>query len=261
MITIKQKLLIGSTICTPPPILNEFIQSLKGLNLTGLEVTFMLIDDNQDAESSRLLNDANFGHHTIIQKGPPREESYEITGGTHKWTNHLIDRVAMLKNKIIDYAIDGDFDYLFFVDADLVLDENLPNHLISQGKEIISEIFWTSWEQDLMPLPNCWAYDHYSFAHPKLEAEARSREAIKFLEMLKQPGVYEVGGLGACTMLSVPALKSGLNFSPIKNVSFWGEDRWFCIRAIAMGYSLYVDTHFPVTHLYRLSDISGGGYR
>jgi hypothetical protein len=60
--------------------------------------------------------------------------------------------------------------------------------------------------------------------------------------------------LGACTLISVPALKAGLNFLPINNVSFWGEDRWFCIRAEALGFPLYIDTHYPAKHLYRESD-------
>lgn len=33
-----------------------------------------------------------------------------------------------------------------------------------------------------------------------------------------------------------------------------GEDRHFCIRALALGFELFVDTHYPAFHLYRSAD-------
>ena len=47
------------------------------------------------------------------------------------------------------------------------------------------------------------------------------------------------------------ALKLGVSFSIIDNISFWGEDRHFCIRAEALGLKLYVDTVYPAYHIYR----------
>ena len=35
----------------------------------------------------------------------------------------------------------------------------------------------------------------------------------------------------------------------------FGEDRHFCIRAAALGFTLYVDTHYPAYHIYRESDL------
>lgn len=75
--------------------------------------------------------------------------------------------------------------------------------------------------------------------------------------MLKLPGLYEVGGLGACTLISRYAMLAGVNFEPIKNLSFWGEDRHFCVRAAAIGIPLYVDTYVPAYHIYRESDLDG----
>ena len=48
-----------------------------------------------------------------------------------------------------------------------------------------------------------------------------------------------------------------MNFSKIANVSFWGEDRHFCIRAHVLGFPLHVDTHLPAYHIYRSSDMEG----
>ena len=110
-------------------------------------------------------------------------------------------------------------------------------------------------------MPQVWVLDSYTlFEHGPLE-KISEKEAYRrmglFLEQLKKPGVYEVGGLGACTLISKPALQRPVSFKKIKNISFWGEDRHFCIRASAMGLSLFVDTHYPAYHIYRESDLSG----
>jgi hypothetical protein len=75
--------------------------------------------------------------------------------------------------------------------------------------------------------------------------------------MLKKPGVYEVGGLGACTLIELEPLAKGVNFDPIKNLTIPGEDRFFCIRAAILGYDLFVDTHYPAYHIYREKDLEG----
>ena len=53
------------------------------------------------------------------------------------------------------------------------------------------------------------------------------------------------------------ALKMGINFNLIENLSFWGEDRHFCVRASSLGLKLFADTHYPVYHIYRESDLAG----
>ena len=35
------------------------------------------------------------------------------------------------------------------------------------------------------------------------------------------------------------------------NLALLGEDRHFCVRAGALGYTLYFDTVYPVYHIYR----------
>ena len=110
-------------------------------------------------------------------------------------------------------------------------------------------------------MPQVWIEDEYSMYkkqyHSLMSNEEIQEQIFSFLHQLRIPGVYEVGGLGACTLISRKALQAGVNFSTIKNLSFWGEDRHFCIRAVALGFDLYVDTHHPAYHIYRSSDIKG----
>jgi GT2 family glycosyltransferase len=251
----KKRALIGSSVCQKPNILAEFLKSLAALRGESVTLDICLIDDNQDAASKELLDGFDRDDsQVIIQQGAPRDQKYWTDDNTHYWSNDLILRITEYKNGIIDYAAREDYDYLFFADSDLVLHPNLIQHLITTGKDIISEIFWTRWTPNSTPLPNVWMYDHYAFAHPRLDAAAQAKIQQRFLTKLKTPGVYEVGGLGACTLLSREVLRY-VSFSPIKNISFMGEDRAFCVRAAAFGFELYVDTHYPAFHIYREADL------
>ena len=254
-------MLIGSPVHQKPDILREFLNSLYQLRQENAVFEYLFIDDNQDEQSSEMLrNFSELVDHVTVRESGQRSD-YIRNESTHLWNEHLIWKVADFKNTIIQHAIDEEYDYLFLIDSDLLLHPRTVEQLITAGKDIVSEIFWTSWQPDSIPQPQVWVRDEYT-QWEQQRGERLSKEEIttrynQFIAQLKVPGVYEVGGLGACTLISRRSLITGVNFNPIKNLSFWGEDRHFCIRASAMGFSLYVDTHFPAYHIYRESDLSG----
>lgn len=255
------KVLVGSPVCQTPAILARFLASLKALNRTGLLMDYMFVDDNKEDESSRQLERFERSESNVTLLSGSNRSSYVCDEGSHHWDDSLMLRVANYKNDIIQYAIDKNYDALFFVDSDLLLHPDLILHLLRQGKEIVSEIFWTSWHEGQSLEPNVWLFDEYDLV-PKalgeeLGDEERNTRQTAFLKELKAPGLYEVGGLGACTLLKRSALLKGINFSPIPNLTIHGEDRFFCIRAAVLGVGLFVDTRYPAYHIYRPSDLAG----
>jgi len=255
----KYNVLIGSPVHQKPHILKEFLESLKGLSKEGIEVDYYFIDDNTNEESSKLLlNFSQYEKKVIINKSKNKDK-YVCNNYTHNWKENLVWKVADFKNSIIEYARDNHYDYLFFIDSDLVLHPNTLKQLISTGKDIVSEIFWTKWKPDMPELPQVWmkdAYTQYDFSREeRLDQNEINKRHSQFINKLRSPGLYEVGGLGACTLISKYAIDKGVSFKEIKNLSFWGEDRHFCVRAMALGLSLYVDTHYPAYHIYRDEDL------
>lgn len=256
------RVLIGSPIKQKPEILNEFLISLKDLNKEEIDYQYIFIDDNIIEESSNILNKFKEEEKNVsILKNKECSDLYICDEYTHRWSGELIKRVAEFKNFIIKKAIDEEFDYLFLVDSDLILHPNTLKRLISLKKEVVSTIFWTRWYPHLKEEPQVWLKDNYTLYNSSNvesisndEAEKRKNE---FIEMLRKPGTYKVGGLGACTVISKEALKKGVNFSEVYNISFSGEDRHFCIRAAVLGIQLYVDTYYPAYHIYRDEDIKG----
>lgn len=259
----KNKVLIGSPIYQDSKILKEFLRSLHQLKKEHICLDYFFIDDNVDKISKELLKDfsnLNIDSKVIIQDGSNGGD-YICDENTHHWKENTIWKVANYKNKIINYCKENKYDYLFLIDSDIVLRPQTLNHLISSQKDIISEVFWTNWTPGTIKMPQVWLYDEYSQLerrrHENLDQEESSKRFYNFIDILKKPGIYAVGGLGACTLISKKAIEAGVNFSEIYNLSFWGEDRHFCIRAAALGLELFVDTHYPAYHIYRISDLQG----
>lgn len=257
----KKRVLVGSPVYQKPEILQEFLTSLKKISRDSISLDYMFVDDNIDQGSSRLLAEFKRENSKVITVLGKEEGIYLCNDESHHWDDDLMLKVANYKNTIIRYAIDNHYDYLFFADSDLVLYPGLIEHLKKAKKDIVSEIFWSQWHNDRPFEPNVWLFDEYDLVPKRLGEELSDKEMdirqTKFLNMLRIPGLYEVGGLGACTLISRKALVKGVSFEPIKNLTIHGEDRFFCIRAAVLGIPLFVDTHYPAYHIYREQDLEG----
>lgn len=262
-----KRILVGSPIRQKPAILKEFLTSLEELEQKGFTLDYYFVDDNELPASSELLNQFSKKQpettrcYIFSTASADKDLQYVCNEMTHYWKEGLIWKVAAFKDRMIQDALDNKYDYLFLIDSDLVLHPETIQTLMASNKEIVSNIFWTSWTEGSSPLPQVWLTDHYT-QYPIEIGEVLSSEEIgkrqqTFLAMLKQPGTYEVGGLGACTLISASALQKGVNFKKVKNITLWGEDRHFCVRAASLGVGLFVDTHHPAYHIYRESCLAG----
>lgn len=243
-----------------PLILKEFLQSLRGLERNDLTCDFIFFDNNDLQESSELLKQFYIEGANTFLTGEPPESAYTCTNETHLWNSHLIWKVAGYKDFMLEYALKNEYSHVFLVDSDLVLHPFTLQQLLAANVDIISEIFWTEWTPGQGSLPQIWMCGQYGFVpglKPAMNLDLYKREAARIINGLKIPGVYEVGGLGACTLISRRAIEAGIRFAQIKNVDYWGEDRHFCIRAAVIGFKLYVDTYLPAYHIYRASHLEG----
>lgn len=155
---------------------------------------------------------------------------YQKTHDDHIWTHDNLTKMHALRNRTVKAMLDGGYDYWFSVDTDLVLQPETLATLLSADKDIVSEIFWTkNW-------CNAWLYD----------------QAAGMLKEWKNPGLYQVGMTGACTLVKRKVFEAGVDYSPIPCIvkALWGEDRHFCIRAACAGFEMWIDTHYPAEHLF-----------
>jgi hypothetical protein len=253
------RVLIASPVRQRPDVLQAFLRSLQELELDGIEAEFAFVDDNDTQPSSDVL-------HAFQRSAPVRfmpagspGPAYVTDDVTHHWTPANMSRVATFKDRFLDVGLSEEFDAVFLVDSDLVLQPGTLKQLLSNEVAICSEIFWTRWEGRDEDLPQVWMHGQYSLFRLArdefIDVEEQHRRTAEFLAMLRVPGVYEVGGLGACTLIRRDAIARGVSFRPILNLVLSGEDRDFSVHAAARAIPLHVDTHVPPLHLYRPSDL------
>lgn len=183
------------------------------------------------------------------------EDEYKCTEKTHEWKTHNLLAVTAMRNFLITTARQMDYDYYFMVDSDLILHPETLVKLIEAKKDIVAEAFWTKWTPNDIEAVNAWDRDTYTFFPDR---DTRFKQ-------FREPGLYQVGMAGACILISKPVLQAKVNYDYIPNISFWGEDRAFCVRAAVHGFEIWLDTHHPPIHLYRKSEyqkyVDKGSYK
>lgn len=254
-------ILFGSPIRQKPAVLREFLTGLDEANKGGCTISYCFVDDNTDPVSTQMLKQFAVSHDVFLLDGSQllgRDTSslYSTQSDTHYWDAASIDKIAFFKDYIIQFCIDHNYDYLFLVDSDIVLDKRVLPHLLKRNVDIVSNIFWSQW------YPN-WALSAQCFWMPEILNQVKTpfgktmteQEAAQmkrdFNAKLMIPGLYAVDGLGACTLISRNALEKGVCFKKIDNLHLQGEDRFFCVRANVLGISLFLDTVYPCYHIYR----------
>lgn len=255
------RVLIAAPIRQKAAILNEYLKGLARVDKGDNEISYYFVDDNTDADSVSLLKDfANKNKKVYLKKaseilGGYKDNDYVCDENTHLWNSENIERITVIKDAIISFCVEEKFDYLFFVDSDIVLDDRTLLHLLSRNVEIVSNVFYTQWAPNGPLVPQCfWIPDVYhqykSFNHP-LSLEEATQIKRDLYARIRVPGIYRVDGLGACTLIKKSVLKAGVRFEPIPNLSLPGEDRHFCIRAGVLGIDLFMDSVYPAYHIFR----------
>ncbi|GIV04636.1 MAG: hypothetical protein KatS3mg016_0211 [Fimbriimonadales bacterium] len=255
------RVLIVSPVRQKPTILKHFLFGLQQLDTAEIETEYLFIDNNEDGHSSQMLREfANQTDAPVRRLRVPVGEPYIRNEIQHQWNESLIWRLAAIKDGALHAALQHGFDYAFLVDSDLVLHPQTLRQMIAYRREIVSQVFWTSWSPDQPPLPNVWYTDFYTLYRvsrsQQVPPEEQRRRAEAFLSALAfQPGLYRVSGLGACTLITRKAIEAGVCFSELRGSMLMGEDRHFCLRAESLGFSLFADSTLPPLHLYRESEV------
>lgn len=231
-----KKILLFSSICKPKTILEIALLSYTKLEKDDFEIDFLFYDDNKEESASEYLN--LFCQSQVNSRLLPKIQIEQSSYQEHHWNPSSIDRIITIKNKAIQYALENKYDYLFLVDADLVLHPSTLTHLVQQKQHFIFTVFWTLFFDEPYYKPNAWDIHSWSY------------KGAETLLKLSEQGSYVVGGGGACTLISNEILKKGLTFERLPSLGYPGEDRHFCTRAQALGYDVMVDSHFPAYHIF-----------
>ncbi|MBI4739791.1 glycosyltransferase family 2 protein [Candidatus Woesearchaeota archaeon] len=148
-----------------------------------------------------------------------------------------IVKITRGRNMIREYALAHDYDYLFFVDTDIVIPRFALSRLLSHGKDIACGVYLSEIN-----------YAGHKFVAPILfDFGDEESGRIYNVRGVVRDRLIEVAATGfGCMLLSRRVLQDiGYRYNPAINS---GEDILFCLDARAKGYKIYCDTSVKCDH-------------
>lgn len=257
-------LTVASPIRQTPAVLAAFLDGLDRLRPHGQKVRYFFIDDCADEAASKVLMDwAERRPAEVLRAVPTEQPNPYRRGEHHSWSAMAMARVGEMRTRLMEAALEHNAANLLMVDSDVVLRPDTLRWLLAADKPVVSEVMWTRYFAfQRHKHPNVWAWGESTFwpgvAGEEVEPLEQYERWRGFYRMLKRPGLYQVGGLGAVTLFQRGALQDIYahgGYNPLFASASVGEDRWFCTRAHVLGYSLWADTHAEPLHLYRDTDL------
>ena len=166
--------------------------------------------------------------------------------GEIQWTTSQSSLVYDSRNKLLDLAIEGEFDRVLWLDSDVIFDRHLFRRLsehLDLGKEMVTGLYFGR-KPPISPV-----------IYKRCEAEIHAgglRPVIESYTDYERDSLFPVAACGfGAVMTSVPMLRRvkdqfPLPFFPQQG---FGEDLIFCLRATAAGAEIWCDSSIKVGHV------------
>lgn len=251
------KLLIGSVVRKPPQVVQAWLATLKWQRFRRVtQVDYLFITDFAPGDAGAAESVALLKQFTpnVIERGNPGGD-YGEAQASRSWSPQAWHRCGAYKNEIIQAALNGNYDALWLVDADVLCDPYTLQSLVDCESPIVAGVYWTHWlrpalgaAQTIHAAPQVWLRPPYYLSGNGL-SEADFRKLLVTRQLVK------VGGLGACTLFHRSALAKGVNFTPVpeglpQGPMADGEDRHLCERARRLHLPLLADSWPDIWHCY-----------
>lgn len=153
-----------------------------------------------------------------------------------------------LRYAMAQKAIDEKFDYVLWIDADMVFESDVLIDLLADDVDIVTAVCF------MRRSP----YEPCIYKSLRLGMSLYEDQIEKYLDY-PEDDVFEVEACGmAMCLMKVEALKhiltvTGQPFFPVRsNHRTLGEDLSFCYKARSMGYKIYADPRIYVGHIGKL---------
>lgn len=149
---------------------------------------------------------------------------------------------ARARNDIVRMALEGGFDYIFMVDADMYVPKDALQKLLEYPTEICL---------GLCPRKNTKVGKTCIYKIGQINYE----DAYTYYDLPKKDRVMVHGGGLACALIKTDIFKN-LTYPWFRYVTYQdgselSEDLYFCSQAKANGYKIYVDTRVRCGHATR----------
>jgi len=216
----KKKVLVACvTYEKDAAYLAQFMDSLKALDFQDFDILLVDTSDNEGYDK-RLAEVGNF----VISAGAGLDRS--------------IKKITLGRNKAREFFLAHDYDYLLFVDTDVLLPKDALSKLLSDSKDVVGGVYLTRQllmgKLFILPVVADFSSDP-KCCRPMMLPEAMNDD------------VKEVAWIGfGCMLISRKVLEKVSMRYYEKSMS--GEDVAFCVDSRAAGFRVFADFSVKCTH-------------
>ena len=212
---------------------DDFVKRLKNLDYSNYDI--LIVDNSRNKTFYNKIKDI-----------PDIKVLYD---NTTEEKNLL--RLISSRNKILDFAIENDYNYLLMMDSDVMIKENALNKLLSFDKNIVSGLYFSFFNVNGKPqlLPICYKKleeeDFLKLKEKGLPSFVKSREDIRrniTKEEIENNDILEVlYPSGGCLLLSKDAFSSGARYGLLEDTNglHTSDDIFFFKELIKKDFKLY----------------------
>ncbi len=198
--------------------LERLLLSLKAMTYAAFDVLF--IDNSEHEEYSAHLKNLGFEVLRTSSEG------------------HRVERVILGRELLRTAALERGYDYLFFIDSDVICLADTLERLLQWKKDVVSGMYLLVKRREgkLHVIPSVFVAENGAM---------RTTTVYEMREARLIP--IAAAGLGCC-LISAAVLKR-LHFRNIGQSTSGGEDFSFFHDVIALGVTPYVDTAVKCFHM------------
>lgn len=146
------------------------------------------------------------------------------------------------RNLIVEHALEIGYDYILWIDSDMIIPKNTLIQLLSHDKDIVSGVY----AYKLLPTQG----QGRNAVAKRYKKDAKDTyEDISLSEIRESERLMEIDGVGfGCVLTKVDVFKN-IKKPWFRYTPNMGEDIYFCRKAQKAGYKVYLDTSIRCGHI------------
>lgn len=235
-----EKIMICSLIHNRQWFLKYFLSTLSNIDYNKKNIVYYFVVNNSDDDVLKMIDEFKASISTSASGRSVIIDVYNfdlIDKKDREWSNSLLHHMGIMRSMCLDKGKELNCDFIFTVDSDIVVPRYLLKQLIGRQLPIVSPVFFSKWSntKSINTFPQLTGLKKY-----KGNENYMCRDSTKF---------FEVGILGAITLINIKYINSRINYLDWENNQLWGEDAIFCTKLSIEGVKLYGDYSFDITHL------------
>ena len=142
------------------------------------------------------------------------------------------------RNLIVEHALEIGYDYILWIDSDMIIPKNTLVQLLSHDKDIVSGVY----AYKIIGGKNAVA--------KRFKKGAKDTyEDIPLAEIRESEQLMEIDGVGFGCVLTKVDIFRNIKKPWFKYSPNMGEDIYFCRKAQKAGYKVYLDTSILCGHV------------